>query len=268
MTGNKYGIRTFNAKDCAHPQEAVAVILNSLGQGTPVLVSNLPNATYHDPALGWSSGRVRARIDTRPKPPWGGAANFGQAAHARMTGIGVAPTVFHAPNWRRPQDRQARNQLLRSGGRPLLISEWKKLGAMHTTFTHNPRVRHLLHSGGKPLPEISMFWVDYETGLHLKARPDFLTNTHILEYKTLPPKTTFQKEADQWGYWEQAAWYQQGVAAITGTRIPFTFITQHITAPYRIAIHKVSDETIIAASARIVEELHEIKRELTRGAEV
>lgn len=85
--------------------------------------------------------------------------------------------------------------------------------------------------------ELSIFWVDKETGLWLKCRPDFLPYNCALvpDYKT----TTDAKPEKVWsdiidyGYYMQAAMYRCGIEAVTGIAVEeFFIILQEKTPPF------------------------------------
>ena len=269
VKNTEYNITTIFVTD-GGDRETVAAIDEALSEGRGVLAVGLSGHIYRDPKLGLSSSDIRDR-HREPTPrtveTFDDAANFGKVMHARVTGVGPAPTVFPASSWADPRHRHTRNQLVAGGGLPLLMSQWPRLGAMWARFHTDRHVRALFREGGKPLPEVAVFWVDEFSGLKLKARPDFLTTTRILDYKTLPAGKSFREEARKWGYDLQAAWYQQGVFALTGTRLPFTFITQSVEAPYRVGVHQIGERKLEEASTKIMFALNEIRQEVG-GADV
>ena len=72
-------------------------------------------------------------------------------------------------------------------------------------------MEHILHT------EFTLVWKDEETGLDLKARPDFLVQWQgrifVVDFKTTRCRTprTFYKAAAELGYHRQLAWYQEPV---------------------------------------------------------
>lgn len=85
--------------------------------------------------------------------------------------------------------------------------------------------------------ELSIFWVDKETGLWLKCRPDFLPYDckDIPDYKTCTSANpnTFYGDFIKFGYHVQAAQYRTGVKAVTGIGVEsFFFVAQEKEAPF------------------------------------
>jgi hypothetical protein len=107
------------------------------------------------------------------------------------------------------------------------------------------------------LAEMSGFWVDQETGIECKCRPDFLmlegeTITGIVDVKTCCDASIdgFARAIATLGYDVQAAFYQDGLKALTGRTIPFYFITIEKEPPYAVAAYKASDQVIEVGRAK------------------
>ena len=119
----------------------------------------------------------------------------------------------------------------------------------------------LLSSG---VAEMSGFWVDPETGIECKCRPDFLAMggspfagnidriAGIVDVKTCVDASAegFARAIATLGYDVQAAFYQDGMGALTGRTIPFYFIAVEKDAPYAVAAYKASDEMIEVGRAK------------------
>lgn len=107
------------------------------------------------------------------------------------------------------------------------------------------------------LAEMSGFWVDPETGIECKCRPDFLamdgdTITGMVDVKTCCDAGAdgFSRAIATLGYDVQAAFYQDGFKALTGRTIPFHFIAVEKDAPYAVAAYQASDELIEVGRAK------------------
>jgi len=99
--------------------------------------------------------------------------------------------------------------------------------------------------------EMSGFWVDPDTGIECKCRPDFLAMdgdavTGIVDVKTCCDAGVdgFARAIATLGYDVQAAFYQDGFKALTGRTIPFYFIAVEKEAPFAVAAYQASDEVI------------------------
>ena len=104
-----------------------------------------------------------------------------------------------------------------------------------------------------------MFWRDSEFGVWCRTRPDYLPphRRYLVDYKTsvsADPREFGRRMLD-YGYHQQAAWYLDGVQAVTGD-LPerFAFVVQEKTPPYLVSVCWVDADSI------------EIGRELNRFA--
>jgi hypothetical protein len=107
---------------------------------------------------------------------------------------------------------------------------------------------------GCGLAEMSAFWIDQETGIECKCRPDWLVTvedrqdwvTAIVDVKSCVDASAegFSRAIATLGYDVQAAFYTDGIKALTGRTIPFYFIAVEKDAPYAVAAYKASDEVI------------------------
>ncbi len=117
-----------------------------------------------------------------------------------------------------------------------------------------PDIGALLSSGR---PEVSVFWIDAETGVHCKCRPDWVHTTDdgvwLVDVKTTVDASPagFPKQIAKLGYHIQAAHYSAGWTAATGQRVlGFIFAAvesdyPHVAAAYtldQVAMVEGSDE--------------------------
>jgi hypothetical protein len=113
---------------------------------------------------------------------------------------------------------------------------------------------------GCGIAEMSGFWVDRESGIECKCRPDWMVTaedrpdcvTAIVDVKTCVDASAdgFSRAIATFGYDVQAAFYQDGIKAITGKTVPFYFITVEKDAPYAVACYKAGDEVIEVGRAK------------------
>ena len=101
--------------------------------------------------------------------------------------------------------------------------------------------KKLLSAAGKP--EQSYFWVDGETGLGCKCRPDYMLDdgSTIVDLKTTVDASYrgFLKSISNFRYHVQAGWYMNGLEQATEAR-PDRFISIAVekTAPYGIGVYE------------------------------
>lgn len=111
----------------------------------------------------------------------------------------------------------------------------------------NKKAYNAFHQKGES--EISLFWIDEETGLLLKCRPDFLPKDHLLvpDYKTCQSvnPNTFYGDFIKYGYHIEAAMYMQGILAVFGDEVEtFFFVAQEKEPPFITQVY-VPDNGII-----------------------
>ena len=118
------------------------------------------------------------------------------------------------------------------------------------------------HSGASRLlsngmAEMSGFWSDPETGLQCKCRPDWLVMadgsiTGIADVKTCVDASAdgFARSIASLGYDLQAAFYQDGIKAITGRTLPFYFIAVEKDGPHAAVAYRASDDLIEVGRAK------------------
>jgi len=112
----------------------------------------------------------------------------------------------------------------------------------------------LLRTG---MAEMSGFWTDSETGVQCKCRPDWLVTvdevvTGIVDVKTCADASAdaFARSVASFGYDLQAAFYQDGLKALTGKTLPFYFIAVEKDGPHATAAYRASDEMIETGRAK------------------
>jgi hypothetical protein len=133
-------------------------------------------------------------------------------------------------------------------------------GILASLSIHNTALSYL--SAGKA--EDSLFWIDPETKIPLKARPDFLKDNHIM----IDVKSTidasfsgFQKTIVNYNYHIQAALYLDGATEIYGHKFDeFVIIAIEKDPPYAINCFILTDETIAEGRAQYQQALKILKK--------
>lgn len=139
----------------------------------------------------------------------------------------------------RKKEAQAERDDIRASGRiPLLPEQVADVEAMRASVFDHP-IAHLAFQGGAA--EQSLFWRDPEFGFWCKCRPDYwpARRPYLTDLKTAVSAAPedFSKAVINYGYGQQAAWYLDGVAAVTGEKPDrFAFIVVEKTAPYLVSI--------------------------------
>jgi hypothetical protein len=103
-----------------------------------------------------------------------------------------------------------------------------------------------LFSGG--VAEVSCYWIDEDTGILCKCRPDYLHPDNIIvDLKSCQDASTegAGKSSYNFGYYISAAFYLDGVAAATGRPTEsFIFAFMEKAAPYCCAPYVITPEDI------------------------
>jgi len=132
------------------------------------------------------------------------------------------------------------------GKKLLKPDELDQIDRMHQSLLSHPGARKALKSAGKA--EQSIFAVDPATGLEMKCRPDYLTDSGwVIDLKTTTDASveSFTKSTANFRYHVQAAWYLHVIQTATGERPKgFVFLAVEKTAPYAVQVFKASAELI------------------------
>lgn len=109
--------------------------------------------------------------------------------------------------------------------------------------------------------ENSIYWIDEETGMLCKCRPDILQTTSIIDLKTSKDASShaFKRQVYQYGYHIQAAMAIDGLAACGIEIKKFEFIVVEKEPPYATAHYIISDEKIEEGRIAYKEALISIK---------
>lgn len=100
--------------------------------------------------------------------------------------------------------------------------------------------------------ETSIVWVDEETGVRCKVRPDNRNDYGIFDLKSTDdarPRAFIRLQCVPLDYDLQAYMYTEGVYQLTGKRLDFYFIAVEASAPYATWVHQAS-EAMLASGER------------------
>jgi hypothetical protein len=138
--------------------------------------------------------------------------------------------------------KDLREAAYRAGKTPLLPEEADGIIAMKAKLFAHPIAAKAFRGGHA---ERSYFSRDPFTGIWLKSRPDYSAGdlSYLLEYKStsdVNPRQ-FSRRAFDLGYYMQAAWSLDGVAAATGIRPrEYYVIAQASKPPYLVTVFRMS----------------------------
>ncbi|MDR9060660.1 PD-(D/E)XK nuclease-like domain-containing protein [Burkholderia multivorans] len=224
---------------------------------------SMPADQYHAHSAVGHSGLVRIMRSpahyreyvTNPPSPTP-AMQLGTAFHvALLEPDRLGETFVVAPKFdRRTKEGKAAAEAWEAenaGKTPLTADQMAAIEQMVVSVRSHQGAANLLASG---MAEMSGFWTDPDTGIQCKCRPDWVVTmedrpdwiTAIVDVKTCRDASAdgFARAIATLGYDVQAAFYQDGLKALTGRSVPFYYIAVETEPPFAVAAYKASDEMI------------------------
>lgn len=207
----------------------------------------ISNADYHASPYVSSSwlkelAKSPAHLQAyRASPPESSAAmNMGSAIHSLALEDGK--DVLRAPGSTRNTNLYKDFVKANPNGIYLLEDEYERaLRARDAVLSHS--IAKKLLSGGKA--EQSAFWLDSETKVPCKCRPDYLRDDGIvIDLKTTGDASApiFQRNITDRKYHWQSAWYLDGLSQVLGKQLKdFVHIVVETEAPYAVALYALDD---------------------------
>ena len=134
---------------------------------------------------------------------------------------------------------------------------------MMLSLREHPFSAGLVNGELKGKAEQSFFCTDSETGLELKARPDFILDDYslILDLKTTADASPngFQSSIAKFRYFVQASHYLDVIEGATGTRPQaFLFVAVEKTRPFSTAVYMADQAMIDLGKQQAREDLNNI----------
>lgn len=151
-----------------------------------------------------------------------------------------------ADSYRTNAAKAQRDAAYAAGKVPLLTGQAKSVLAMGAAARRNAEICRVMEGARF---ETTLVWQDRETGVWCKTRPDILAvrGDELHDYKTTScaEQSAFERRAADLLYFQKAAWYLDGVAAVTGRRPEvYGFIVQETTRPFLTAVHDLDERAI------------------------
>lgn len=204
----------------------------------------------------------------KPKREW----DFGHMAHRILLGAGAELCVLEpaihgltkggaiAKSPRATDTWKEAEAEARAEGRvPVHVDDHQIAQAMTAKVRNHPTAGPLFASGKA---EVSLVATDPETGVRLKARPDWLVTAEdrltIVDYKTAVSSeaNAFSRRAPDYGYHLQDAWYRRVAQLLKLDDDPrFLFVVQEKEPPYEVSVFEYQDPIDKAESKRQMREV-------------
>lgn len=215
------------------------------------VVDDMPDDEYHAHAALSSSGARRLLLPSCPAIfDWERQHgeerkreyDFGHAAHTLLLGTGPQPHVIDSDSYRTKAAQQERDAAYARGDVPLLPDEFDAVQEMVAAVRNHPRAGELFSAGRA---ETSLFWTDSATGVPCRARPDWLRDDAIIDYKTSPnvAPNHIPKAVADFGYYMQADWYLTAAVELEllPPDAPFYFVFQAKNPPHLIKVVELDE---------------------------
>lgn len=175
---------------------------------------------------------------------------FGTVTHTLLLGHGAELAVLDHKTWNSKAAQEAQEKAISEGKLPVKRADWLEAKAMVAAVKNHP-IAGRLFTGGKP--EQSLFWVDVETSVQLRARLDYLKTDGprpiIVDLKTAQSAEPYEfgRSIDKYDYNRQGAWYVDGVRALgLGDRPGYTLVIVEKTPPYVVTVAQFDELTLEA----------------------
>lgn len=235
-------------------------------------VYDMPEDVYHrDPVPGGSlsvsgakkllppSCPARFAYDRAHPPLPTHAMEIGTAAHKLVLGIGAQLVLIDAKDYRTKAAQDTRDAARAAGKVPLLPDQLAQAKAMAAAVRAHPVAAALFNPDGGA-PERSLFWQDELTGVWLRSRLDWLPHQVrawgqrmvIADLKTTAAadKASVTKHMHNYGYFQQAPFYSDGVRALGLDDDPaFVFVFVESDPPHLISVAQLDHEAMEAGRA-------------------
>lgn len=227
----------------------------------PGIYDNIPNEAYHSGPGVSKSGLWKIHTSTPAHYKFGDpkeskAFDFGEAAHLAI----LQPDEFETTVYRGPDDRRGNKwkdaqEFCEIEGKLLLTSgDFDAVLAIRDAVHADPWINSIV-TGGERQIEASGYWIDEETGVLCRCRPDLYRRDLgvMIDVKSAASAkpADFTKSVVNYGYHAQEAFYTDGWRALGNTVDAFVFIAWEKDSPYAKAVYELPP-SIVAEGRAII----------------
>jgi len=135
----------------------------------------------------------------------------------------------------------------------------EQIEGMKKAVYEHPIARNLFLAGDA---EHSFFWIDKETGLLCKCRPDYLRKDGIcIELKTTRDASyeSFKSDVGNFRYYVQAAYFIDGIKAAGFECNEFLFCAVETDYPHNVNIFRLDSEALAVGRVAYKQDLRRVK---------
>lgn len=234
----------------------------------PGVYEDVPEGQYHAdrglaPRLGRSLSQSGAKTLLRSparfawerdhgRPPKD-AFDLGSLAHALVLRSGDNRIrVVDARDWRTKAAQEAKRDAYSHGRIPVHRGDLLAASKIAAAVRRHPLAGAIFATGR---PEVTMYWIDDETGITCRGRIDWVHPRALVDLKTTryggSDPGAFGRSAASYEYPMQAAHYIDGWAALTGQVLPFVSVVVEVEPPHLVTVGQYSADDIDAGRERM-----------------
>lgn len=234
----------------------------------PGVYNGIPAETYHaGPGINVSSlkelakegGPARVRYGARRETK---ALEFGRLIHTAVLEPDDLDNQYYPVNLGQlnAKTKAYQEAELQAAGREIVRRvEYDEALRIRDGVLHNPVARDMLAPGH--VTEQSFYWIDEETGVLCRGRADGARADYqvLFDLKSTFDATFdgFGKSIDEYKYYWQDAWYQDGWSHAAGwTPQAFIFIAVEKERPYLTAAYEIEEEKRMTGRDEVRAQLH------------
>lgn len=215
----------------------------------PGFYEDIPEANYHaDPtSLSVSGAKTLLKAPALYRwrlghPETKDAFDVGSAFHTKTLGVGPEIVVVDAASWRSVAASAEREAIRAEGKIPLLPVDDERTTGMAKAVHDNPAAMTWL-DGQR---EVSAYCEDPDTGVMRRGRFDCLGDVAIGDLKSTRDASpgAFAKDAANFRYHMQAAWYLDLAADLGHPALGFAFVVVEKEPPYFVAVYELDDDAL------------------------
>lgn len=225
----------------------------------PGLYGGIPEAEYHadivpgDGSLSVSGAKLLlppscpAIYQYRRAHPYGSKAmDLGTTVHGLILGTGPDIAVLDFPDRRTKAYKDSEAAATAAGAVPMLRKDYAEAETIARAVREHDTAGALLDGADT---EVSMYWECPDTGITCRGRMDahnqFFGAPAVIDVKTTADASpqAFAKSIEKYGYYMQAPWYREGLAAAHGCDpgdIDFVFIVVPTVPPYLPMLYRLT----------------------------
>lgn len=201
------------------------------------LIEHMPEDHYHahKGSLSVSGAKTILRAPAlfqwqQDHPVHKDVFDVGSAAHKLVLGVGAEIVEVEADSWRTKAAKEAKDAAHADGKAPILRADYEQAQAIAHEVHGHPEIGRLFATGAA---EQSVYATDPDTGIPLRCRPDWLTETNDGRPVCIDVKSTAKgtHERDllgrygaiaKFGYHQSADFYSH-VLGLAGVRVDALF---------------------------------------------